>query len=135
MAYLLDTNVLSEIIRRRPSQSVLQRLDQVPVTELFSSSISVMELKFGAARHPRGEPLWERIESELLTRVVIIGIGTAEAVRAGEVLSELESAGTLIGVEDVLIGSTALVHDLTVVTRNVKHFQRISHLHGESWWS
>jgi len=135
MAYLLDTNVLSEILRRRPSQSVLERLDQVPVADLFSSSISVMELKFGAARHPRGESLWERIESELLTRVVIIGIGTAEAVRAGEVLSELESAGTPIGVEDVLIGSTALVHDLTVVTRNVKHFQRISHLDVESWWS
>ena len=65
----------------------------------------------------------------------IIGIGTVEAVRAGEVLSELQSAGTPIGVEDVLIGSTALVHDLTVVTRNVKHFQRISHLDVESWWS
>ena len=135
MAYLLDTNVLSELIRRRPSPSLLDRLAQVPPTELFSSSISVMELKFGAARHPQGESLWERIEGELLTRVVIIGIGAVEAVRAGEVLSDLEAGGTPIGVEDVLIGSTALVHDLTVVTRNVKHFERIADLDVENWWT
>ena len=135
MAYLLDTNVLSEILRQRPSLSVLERLARVPVAELFSSSISVMELKFGAARHPRGASLWERIEGELLTRVAIIGIGAVEAVKAGEVLAELQSAGTPIGVEDVLIGSTALIHDLTVVTRNVEHFQRISDLDVESWWN
>jgi tRNA(fMet)-specific endonuclease VapC len=58
-----------------------------------------------------------------------------EATRAGEILADLEARGTPIGLEDVLIGSTALVHGIAVATRNVKHLGRIEGLSVENWWA
>jgi predicted nucleic acid-binding protein len=78
--------------------------------------------------------LWERIEREILSRIEILPLDEAEAVRAGDLLALLEAQGNPIGIEDAWIGATALEHALTVVTRNLKHFQRIPGLRTESWW-
>lgn len=56
-------------------------------------------------------------------------------MRAGDLLAALERRGQPIGLEDVLIGATALAGSLTVVTRNLRHFARIPGLAVESWWS
>ncbi len=77
--------------------------------------------------------LWSRIEREVLSRVEIVGIGTEEAMVAGDVMAHLHARGQIIDVEDVLIGATALVRDLTVVTNNVGHFRRIPRLRVEDW--
>jgi len=132
--YLLDTNVLSELLRKRPNERVLERMGRVPSESLLTSSISVTELRYGAARHPQGDALWERISREVLPRVNILPLGTVEAEKAGDLLALLESRGAPIGLEDVLIGATAFIHHLTAVTRNVKHFARIEGLKVESWW-
>ena len=132
--YLLDTNVLSEILKKRPEPRVLERLRTVSSDRFSTSSRCVAELRFGAARRPSSTSLWERIAREVLARVRILPVGEDEAIRAGDLLAILESAGQPIGVEDVLIGATALVRDLTVVTRNVRHFERMPGLGVESWW-
>lgn len=132
--YLLDTNVLSELLRKRPAPQVLERLQRLPREELLTSVICLTELRFGAARVPSGEKLWERIASEVLPRVRALPFGEREGILAGDVLADLESQGEPIGVEDVLIGATALANGLTVVTRNLRHFQRIRGLMAESWW-
>ncbi len=132
--YLLDTNVLSELLRKRPAPSVLERLKKVSSEELLTSVVCLTELRFGAARVPSGEKLWTRITNEVLPRVRALPFGEREAILAGNVLAELESRGEGIGVEDVLIGATAMANGLTVVTRNLKHFERIEELRSESWW-
>jgi predicted nucleic acid-binding protein len=131
--YLLDTNVLSEVIKRRPEPGVLDRLRAVPARDLSTSSVCVAELRYGAVRHPSGARLWERIASEILSSVRVLAVGEAEAIRAGDLLAILESRGLPVGIEDVLIGATALVGNLTVVTRNVRHFERMPGLGVESW--
>ena len=111
-------------MRKRPSASVLERVSGVQKHELHTSSICIMELRFGcimelrfgAARNPRGRSLWERIEHEILPRLSILPVGDDEARTAGDVLARLEATGTPMGVEDVLIGSTALVNGLSVPT-------------------
>lgn len=132
--YLLDTNVLSELVRKRPSERVLERMKNAPPEYLATSSICVMELRFGTARHPQGQALWERISQEVLPRVRILPLTAAEAEKAGDLIAFLEARGNPIGLEDVLIGATALVNRLTTVTRNVRHFDRIEGLEVESWW-
>ncbi len=132
--FLLDTNVLSELLRKRPAPSVLERLQSAPKEELLTSVICLTELRFGASRVPSGEKLWARIADEVLPRVRALPIGEKEGVLAGDVLADLEMRGETIGVEDVLIGATALANGLTVVTRNLRHFQRIQGLKTESWW-
>jgi len=132
--YLLDTNVLSEIIRKRPSTTVLARLRDAPQNALFTSSVSVMELRFGTVRTQGGSILWERLRKVVLARVKIVPLDEEIAERAGDILADLESRGSPISIEDVMIGATALVSHLAVVTRNVKHLTRIRGLVVESWW-
>jgi predicted nucleic acid-binding protein len=132
--YLLDTNVLSEVIRKRPAVAVLARLRDAPQDALFASSVSVMELRFGAARVEGSSILWQRIRKEVLARVKILPLDEQQATQAGDILADLESRGSPIGIEDVLIGATALVANLVVVTRNVKHLGRIRGLIVENWW-
>lgn len=133
--FLLDTNVLSEVLKKRPTKTVLDRIDELEDTGLATSSVTVMELRFGAARHPNGRRLWERITEELFPRVEILPVDGRVGERAGEILADLESRGLTIGIEDGLIAATALVHELTVATRNLRHFERVPGLAAESWWS
>jgi len=135
MKYLLDTNVLSEVIRKDPNRGVLQRLNEIAARDVVTSAVCVAELRHGAARVAHGALLWQRIAREILSRVDILPLGEAEAVRAGDLLATLEARGEPIGIEDVWIGATALEHGLRVVTRNLRHFQRIPGLASESWWS
>ena len=132
--YLLDTNVLSELLRQRPAPEVLKRLRKVPGEELLTSVVCITELRFGAARVPSGDKLWARIAEEVIPRVRALPFGEREAMLAGDVLADLESRGERIGVEDVLIGATAMANGLTAVTRNLQHFSRITGLKVESWW-
>lgn len=132
--YLLDTNVLSETMRKRPAPAVLARLREVPGAQCLTSTICVMELRYGALRHRQSASLWQRIDREILGRVRVIPFGSRVSLRAGAVLAELDSAGTPVGVEDVMIGATALEHELVIVTRNVRHFDRIRGLRVENWW-
>lgn len=133
--YLLDTNVLSEVTKRSPSERVIARLREVPAESLHASAISVMELRFGAARHARGEALWARLEREVLSRVTVLPVDREVGIRAGEVLATLAARGEPIGTEDVLIAATALVHGLGVASRNVRHLARVDGLVVESWWA
>lgn len=115
--FLLDTNALSEVLKVKPARSFVRALSKVPRRSLFTSSVCVMELRFGAMRAPRGEERWARIRTELLSAIRIAGFGAGEAQRAGDILAALERRGTPIGIEDVLIAATALHNELTVVTR------------------
>jgi predicted nucleic acid-binding protein len=131
---LLDTNVLSEVVRRDPSSSVMARLRAVAAADLYTSSICVMELRSGAVRRG-GEALWARIRRAALARVQILAIGEEEALVAGDILASLIARGQPIGIEDVLIGATALARGLSVATRNVKHLARVDGLVVEDWFS
>ncbi len=112
----------------------MARLRQVPPASVFTWVVCVTELRYRARRRPGPEALWGRIASEVLSRVRILPFGERGAVRADDLLADLEAAGRPIGIEDVLIGATALVSSLTVATRNVRHFRRLPGLAVESWW-
>ena len=131
--YLLDTNILSELVRRTPNRNLRDRLKTVPSASLYTASICVMELRYGALRSEESGALWSRIEENIISKLRILAFGYKEALKAGEVLRTLHSVGKPIGVEDVLIGSIALSNGLIVVTANTKHFSRIPDLKVENW--
>jgi tRNA(fMet)-specific endonuclease VapC len=132
-SYLLDTNVLSELVRKEPAPGVVQRLDELPSDRVATSCICAMELRYGAARHPDGQRLWDRIKRDVLTRIRVLPLTEAAGLRAGELLAELADRGKPIGIEDVLIAATALSNGLVMVTRNLKHYKRIPALRVEAW--
>lgn len=131
--YLLDTNALSELIKRQLQPRFVDRMRRHPADALFTSTICVMELRYGSSRRADRTAFWERIQREILSRVGILALGLPEAFLAGDVLAELSLQGKRIGPEDLLIGATALAHGYAVVTDNVRHFTRIPNLQVENW--
>lgn len=131
--YLLDTNILSELIKRHPSPSVLSHLRSKPAHTLFTSCICVMELRFGSALREDAEIFWGKISREIISRVNIVPITKNEALIAGNILAELRKQGEIIGLEDVLIAASALANQYIVVTANIRRFSRIKGLQVENW--
>ena len=133
MTYLLDTNILSELLKRTPAEVLVDRLRRHPSGTLFTSIICVMELRYGALLRADHESFWQRVQSEVLSRVQLLECGEREALVAAEMLTALKRTGRPIGIEDVLIGATAHVHGHIVVTHNIKHFQLLPHVKVEDW--
>ncbi len=131
--YLLDTNILSELMKRHPNHGLVTRLRLIAPDELFTSVICVLELRFGSALRPDFPAFWAKIEREIISRVTVIPFGNEEAIVAGDILSELKKKGRNIGLEDVMIGASAMANKLIVVTANIRHFSRIEGLRVENW--
>ena len=131
--YLLDTNILSELIKRKPNAHLLTRLGSAPAHTLFTSCICIMELRFGSALRKDFDRFWQKINKEIISRINILPIGAKEALAAGDILADLRKAGQTIGLEDVLIAASAVKNQYIVVTANIRHFSRIADLQVENW--
>jgi tRNA(fMet)-specific endonuclease VapC len=131
--YLLDTNIVSEVLRRRPDPKVIARLRQIEPEEVHSSVITLFELRFGSMLRNDAARFWQKIEAEILPLVRWLDVDQAVASKAGDIAAELQKLGTPIGVNDCLIGGTALAHNLVLVSRNVRHFEKITELLREVW--
>jgi tRNA(fMet)-specific endonuclease VapC len=133
--FLFDTNVLSEVIKKRPSPILLKRLSGLAGDLQTTSCICVMEMRYGARRRPDSETFWKKIDKEVLSRLRILPLTIEAAVIAGDVAAALSLKGFGISAEDLLIAATALESNLTLITRNTKHFQKIPNLKVENWFA
>ncbi len=132
--YLLDTDILSNLMRRRPSQTLVARLAQVDPEQQFTSSITLGELVYGAHRlGERAGVLLDRISQLLLPNLTVLPFDSSAAWRYGELRAALERQGTPIGDADLRIAVIALSRQLTVVTANVRHFERVPGIAVENW--
>ena len=131
--YLLDTNILSELVRRLPDSRVESRFESEP-ERLFTSVICLEEIRFGTRIGPPGNKLWERMEADVLPHVTVLALDAAAAILAGDLRAEWKTLGTPAGYRDGLIAATAKAHRLVLVTRNVRHFDHVSGLTVENWF-
>ena len=132
--YLLDTDILSNLIKRSPSSTLVAKVARVPPEQQFTSSITLGELVYGAHRlRERTAILMEKIEEALLPNLPILSFDAAAASRYGKLRAELERLGTPIGDADMRIAAIALSHGLKVVTANERHFRRVPDLDIENW--
>jgi tRNA(fMet)-specific endonuclease VapC len=131
MRYMLDTNICIYIAKRRPLP-VLRRLERIRPGSLGMSVITYMELIYGAWRSERHRANLAIIE-QLRLLIPVEPLSAKSAAAYGRLRSELESRGTPIGPFDLLIAAQALSLDLTLVTNNVREFQRVPGLQIENW--
>ncbi|MEK6699601.1 MAG: type II toxin-antitoxin system VapC family toxin [Nitrospirota bacterium] len=124
MSYLLDTNVVSETIRRNPNKAVISWLEQVPGEALFISVLTLGEIRKGIealSEKKRRDKLQLWIDHELPRwfdeRVLSVDLAVAD--RWGRLLAEV---GRSVPTIDSLLAATALHHDLRLVTHNVRDF-------------
>lgn len=125
--YLLDTNIVIALFA--DAVSVKTRLAQA--AEVFSSSIVIGELCFGARKSERVQDNLARID-EYAANNVVLGCDVDTAQRYGEIKYALQRKGRPIPENDIWIAAIALQHDLVLITRDA-HFNEIDRLQVAVW--
>jgi len=131
---VLDTNVLSELVKPRPNPALLERVLAAPRGTFYASEMTRYELRFGALLHPAPERLWARIQALVLPVPIWRPVNQAIAERAAAVAALLRRKGRPADAVDPFIAATALDLDIPVVTRNLRHFEAIDGLVVENWF-
>lgn len=134
MRYLLDTNAVSELMKDPPSAAILSRMRITAAGDRVTSSVTAGELLFGAHRAGvRSPELLERARSIVSDNFLMLPFDEQAAEEYGRLRAHLEAQGTPIGHQDTQIAAIALANDLTVVTGNTRHFERVPGLGVENW--
>lgn len=132
--YLLDTNVLSELVRPRPDARVVNRLLTLRASDLFASAVTRYELRYGACLRKDTARFWARLQADILPLVTWLPVTQEIAETGGKIAADLRLQGRSAGDLDPLIGATATAHDLVLVTRNTRHFECMTGLRLENWF-
>lgn len=132
MRYLLDTNIVSDLIRF-PQGRCATRIDEVGEHEVATSIIVASELRFGALKK-RSAALTRQVNTVLSSMEILPFEAPADFAYA-HVRAALEGAGTPIGGNDMLIAAQAVALSMIVVTDNEREFLRVPGLKVENWLS
>lgn len=130
MRYLLDTNVISDLVRN-PQGKVARRIREVGEARVCTSVIVTAELRYGAAKKGSAR-LSAQLEAVLSALDVLPFEPPADSIYAS-LRTDLEAAGRPIGANDMLIAAHALAMGCTIVTDNQKEFARVADLSRENW--
>ncbi len=121
---VLDTNVLSEMMKAEPNPQVQIWLGQRGEEPLATTSVSVSEITYGLEKLPQGRRRADLIAAfdRLVDAVTVLPLETAAAIRAGQFRAIREAAGHPSTASDMLIAGIAACADAMLATRNIKDF-------------
>ena len=128
---ILDTNVVSEFMRPKPEERVLRWLDQQPRASIWTTSVTVFEIRFGLETMPAGKrriafmASFERWLGEVVEQR-IAGYDETAARRSAELAAERQRIGRPGELRDTMIAGIVLASHAKLATRNVKHFEEIA---------
>ena len=128
MAYLFDTDAISELLRPRPAAAYLKWLGRLPREDQFTSAVVIGELFKGAFRSAARDRHLQNIDDRILPMVTVLPYDKAVARVFGRIRADLEERGEPLADADLQIAATAIHHDLVLVTGNLRHFERIGDL-------
>ena len=124
---ILDTNVLSALMRTTPEATVVAWLDRQPAESIWITSITLFEARLGMALLPKGRrrqtleaAFVQLLEDDLENRV--LDFDTAAATEAAALAADRQRAGRPVDIRDTQIAGIALARHAVVATRNVRHF-------------
>lgn len=129
-AYLLDTNILSDLIRQ-PAGRVRDRISDCGEDRICTSIVVASELRFGAAK--KGSARLTAQMEAILSAISILPLDDPADRHYAEIRHALEAAGTPIGANDLLIAAHARALGQTLVTGNEREFRRVPGLMVENW--
>ena len=129
--YFLDTNICIYILNNRYPH-LKQRLIECAMDSIKIPSAVYYELCHGAEKSNQREQSFERL-SVFVSAIEIVPFDERAAELAGKIRADLEQTGQLIGGNDIIIAATALANDATLVTNNLREFERINGLSVKNW--
>ena len=128
MAFLFDTDAISELLRPRPATAYVKWIMKVPRKEQFTSAVVIGELYKGAYRSHDRERHLSNIEQRVLPAITVLPYDIGIAKVFGSIRAHLEDTGMILPDADIQIAATAIAHNLQLITGNLRHFDRISGL-------
>ena len=124
---ILDTNVLSALMRANPDVSVVAWLDRQPAESVWITSITLFETRFGLTLLPKGrrrqvlEKIFDQLlEVDLQNRV--LDFDSAAAIEAASLAAARQQAGKTVDIRDTQIAGIAQARRATLATQNIRHF-------------
>jgi toxin FitB len=135
---ILDTNVLSALMRTKPDVAVVSWLDRQPADAIWITSVTLLEARFGLALLPKGkrrlglERAFEQVvEEDLANRV--LDFDSVAAAAAARLAAERRRAGRIVDLRDTLIAGIAQARRAIIATRNTKHFEGLDVAVVDPW--
>lgn len=129
-AWMLDTNVLSELIRN-PGGPVVKRLSAQAPDAVCTSIVVACELRYGAQR--KGSAVLSQRVEQLLATLLVLPFDEPADAHYADIRAALEHAGTPIGSHDLFIAAHARSRGVTLLTHNLREFARVPGLKVEDW--
>lgn len=129
--YMLDTNICIYIIKKQPA-SVLERFEQLPFGSVSMSLVTYGELEYGALRSNNSNKALNTLE-EIKNYIPVLPIEVNVAKHYADIRADLAKKGSPIGNNDLWIAAHARALGHTVVSNNIKEFERVENLHLENW--
>lgn len=133
MRYMLDTNICIHISRRRP-EKVLARFEQLEQGDAAMSLVTYGELRFGAVKSDNADEALRRLE-QTANIIPVLPLDLSVCSHYATLRKKLQAQGLTIGSNDFWIAAHCLSLGLTMVTNNVREFERIPDLLIENWTS
>lgn len=131
MIYMLDTNICIYAMKKKP-EKVLRRFREELDEGICISSITLADLEYGM-KHSSDPVKNEQSLLRFLAPLSILPFGAAAASEYGEIRAYLQDRGTPIGPLDMLIAAHARAEGMTLVTNNLREFERVPELEIENW--
>ncbi len=130
MRYLLDTNVVSQLIKTTPQRGVIPWFEKQKEQSLFLSVATVLEVRTEIDLRPHGQKRialehWLKQDIQIRFAGRILAVDEEIAERCGRILARSQSEGWRMEPMDALIAATAMAHAMTLATLNRKHFEML----------
>jgi len=130
LKYLLDTNIISEFVSKKPNQKVLDYVNSLDENDIYLSVITIGEIRFGIEKLNREhqtkkiEMLTNWLDNDLMQRFEgrIVDIDKKTMLKWGEINGQLQKMGKPMPIMDSLIASSCLAKEFVLITRNTKDF-------------
>ncbi len=130
MKYMLDTNTVIYAVNK--NEKVIERILECDLDDLCISSITLAELEYGVCNSEK-QYYNRMVLMMFLSKFSIVDFDALAAKEYGDIKSSLKKQGNIIGPNDLLIAAHARSCDLTLVTNNVREFERVEGLKIENW--
>ncbi len=131
--YLFDTDVITNVFKKRPSPNLLARLKSLPRRHQFISAVTISEIIYGAYKSNRPGFHIQNLQDILLPAVNVVGFDAKAAYVYGRLRAGLERSGVPVSLADLKIAAIAMANDLCLVSGNTRHFSRIPGLKLANW--
>ena len=128
--YMLDTNIVIYVLKRRPAE-VLDRFNQ-HAKEVCIGAITLAELYHGAEKSDQAKQSIDAVK-DFVSRLEVLPYDANDATHFGDIRADLERQGKVIGINDLHIAAQARSRGLTLVTNNLREFDRVKGLQTDNW--